>query len=529
MTIIYALLISITAFVYFYLKAMKALQMLQLNSYRNERYTKWMSENKSKVYFLSDILPLFGLLGLLISPFVAAIISIALFILLIQLRPKTKEKKPLAVTNRVKRLIRTTLGLGILLLAIPYLLLSEAWFFYFLILAGVMICFRTYFVVLLANVINRPFEKRINDRFVNQAKAKIDDCKKNGLKVIGITGSYGKTSTKYFINQLLSHKYNTLMTPGSYNTKIGVTLVANRDLSLLHEVFIAEMGAKQPNDIKELGELAQHEIAILTAIGPQHLETFGSIDNVRKTKYELIDTLSDDGVAFFNYDNEIVRDCARVTKKRNFTYSAKDKNADYYVSDLTISARGSKFTINTPNGSKIAIETKLLGELNILNLVAAVAVADELDVPHQQMSGVARTLKTAEHRLEIKKTAAGITIIDDAFNSNPVGSKAAVEILNMMEGNTKFLITPGMVELGDEEYNLNYQFGKYAAENCDYIILVGKKQTEPIQKALADVNFPPDKLFVAKDFFEGNAHFQTLAKAGDVVLYENDLPDTYNE
>ena len=138
----------------------------------------------------------------------------------------------------------------------------------------------------------------------------------------------------------------------------------------------AEMGAKQPNDIKELGELAQHEIAILTAIGPQHLETFGSIDNVRKTKYELIDTLSDDGVAFFNYDNEIVRDCARVTKKRNFTYSAKDKNADYYVSDLTISARGSKFTINTPNGSKIAIETKLLGELNILNLVAAVAVAN---------------------------------------------------------------------------------------------------------------------------------------------------------
>jgi UDP-N-acetylmuramoyl-tripeptide--D-alanyl-D-alanine ligase len=99
----------------------------------------------------------------------------------------------------------------------------------------------------------------------------------------------------------------------------------------------------------------------------------------------------------------------------------------------------------------------------------------------------------------------------------------------MIEGNTKFLITPGMVELGDEEYDLNYKFGKYAAENCDYIILIGKKQTEPIQKALADVNFPTDKLFVAKDFFEGNAHFQILAKAGDVVLYENDLPDTYNE
>jgi UDP-N-acetylmuramoyl-tripeptide--D-alanyl-D-alanine ligase len=527
--IIYALLISITAFGYFYFKAMKALQMLQLNSYRNERYTKWMSENKSKVRFLSDVLPLFGLLGLLINPMLATIITVALFGLLIQLRPKVKEKKPLAMTDRVKRLIRTTLILGIILLAIPYVFFAKTWFFYFLILMSTVICFRAYFVILLVNIINQPFEKKINRGFVNQARNKIDNYKKNGLKVIGITGSYGKTSTKYFINQLLSHQYNTLMTPGSYNTTIGVTLVANRDLSPLHEVFIAEMGAKEIGDIKELGELAQHEIAVLTAIGPQHLETMGSLENIRKTKYELIDTLADDGVAFFNYDNEIVRDCAKVTKKRNFTYSAKDENADYYVSDLKISARGSKFVVNTPNGSKIEIETKLLGELNILNLVAAIAVADELGVPHQQMSGLARTLKTAEHRLEIKKTAAGITIIDDAFNSNPVGSKAAVEILKMIEGNTKFLITPGMVELGDEEYDLNYKFGKYAAENCDYIILIGKKQTEPIQKALADVNFPTDKLFVAKDFFEGNAHFQTLAKAGDVVLYENDLPDTYNE
>ncbi len=527
--IIIALLITIAAFVYFYFKAMKALQMLQLNSYRNERYGKWMRENRVKVNYISDFLPLFGLVGLFIKPFVGVIITVALFVLLIQLRPKTKEKKPLAITDRVKRLIRTTMILGLLLLVIPYLFMQQYWGLHFLILMSVFICYRTYYVVLLANIINTPIENKINEGFVKQAKTKIDALKKNGLKVIGITGSYGKTSTKYFVSHLLSHQYNTLMTPGSYNTTMGVTLVTNRDLSPLHEVFIAEMGAKQIGDIKELGELAQHEVAILTAIGPQHLETMGSLENIRKTKYELIDTLSDDGVAFFNYDNEIVRDCARMTTKRNFTYSAKDANADYYASDLKITARGSNFVVNTPNGSKIDIETKLLGELNILNLVAAVAVADDLNVNHQQISGLARTLQTAEHRLEIKKTASGITIIDDAFNSNPVGSKAAVEILKMIEGKTKFLITPGMVELGDEEYDLNYQFGKYAAENCDYIILVGKKQTEPIQKALKDVNFPTDKIFVANGFFEGNAHFQSIAKAGDVVLYENDLPDTYSE
>jgi len=529
MTIIYAILIIITAFAYFYFKAMKALQMLQLNSYRNERYLKWMGQNRSKVFYPSDILPLFGLFGLFINELAATIITIALFILLIQLRPKVKEKKPLAITDRVKRLMRTTFALGILDLLCTLIFINKTYFLIVVISVAVAICFLSFYIVLIANTINQPIEKKINNGFVTQAKSKIDDYKKNGLKVIGITGSYGKTSTKYFVNQLISHHHNTLMTPGSYNTTMGVTLVTNRDLTPFHEIFIAEMGAKQAGDIKELGELAQHDIAILTAIGPQHLETMGSIENIRKTKYELIDTLADDGVAFFNYDNEIVRDCASKTSKRNFTYSAKDENADYYASDLSISSKGSSFLVNTPNQEKIKIETKLLGELNILNLVAAVAVADDLGVKHQQISGLARTLKTAEHRLEIKSTANGITIIDDAFNSNPVGSKAAVEILNQIDGNTKYLITPGMVELGEQEYQLNYEFGIHASKNADYIILVGKKQTAPLQKALADANFPKDKIFVAKDFFEGNTHFQTIAKSGDVVLYENDLPDTYNE
>jgi UDP-N-acetylmuramoyl-tripeptide--D-alanyl-D-alanine ligase len=508
---------------------MKALQMLQLNSYRNERYTKWMNQNRSKVFYPSDILPLFGLFGLFANELVATIITVALFVLLIQLRPKVKEKKPLAITDRVKRLIRTTFVIAIIDLLVVYLFFDKSYFFIIVILVAVLICFFNYYIVLIANTINQPIENRINDGFVNQAKSKIDDYKKSGLKVIGITGSYGKTSTKYFINHLIAHHYNTLMTPGSYNTTLGVTLVTNRNLTPFHEVFIAEMGAKQSGDIKELGELAQHEIAVLTAIGPAHLETMGSLENIRKTKYELIDTLSDDGVAFFNYDNKIVRDCALKTTKRNLTYSAKDENADYYASKISISSKGSSFVVYTPKNEKIKIETKLLGELNILNLVAAVAVADEMGVPHQKISGLARTLKTAEHRLEIKKTTSGITIIDDAFNSNPVGSKAAVEILKQIEGKTKYLITPGMVELGEQEYQLNYEFGKHAAKNADYIILVGKKQTEPIQKALADVKFPKDKIFVAKDFFEGNMHFQAIAKSGDVVLYENDLPDTYNE
>lgn len=525
---IYPIIFSITvgiAFYYFYVKAHKAIHILQLNSYRDERFSKWINENPSKVYFNSDVLPILGGIVAYFFPVIGAIIAALLWIMLVQLRPQGKEKKPLVVTQRVERLMRTIYGVSALVFIVSAYFLYH--YSYVLIILMALWSFAVFAVVRFCNSINVPIENNINLGFYKNAQQKVKNA--SNLLVIGITGSYGKTSVKHAVNDLLSHQFNVLMTPGSYNTAMGVTRIINNKLSPLHEVFIAEMGAKQKGDIKELTDLASPKIGILTAVGPQHLETFGDIDTIRRTKYELIEGLPKDGVAFMNYDNEIVRQCAVETTIEKYTYSAVSSEADYYASDLNITAKGSQFNIHTPKGEVIPVLTKLLGDHNLSNVVVGVAVAHHLGVPSKQISGIVRTLKPAEHRLQLKKTAAGITILDDAFNSNPVGSKAAVEVLRQIEGNQKILVTPGMVELGDQEYELNYKFGVYASINADYIILVGKKQTEPIQKALQDEGFDANKLFVAKDFFEGNAHLQTIAKRGDVVLFENDLPDTYDE
>ncbi len=522
--ITYALTFGI-AFYYFYLKARKSIHILQLNSYRDERYGKWMNQNAAKVYFNSDLLPILGAIIAVFFPLIGLAVAVLSYLLLIRLRPQIKEKKPLVVTDRVKRLMRTIYGIsGIVFLMFGVFLYSYP---YLAILCIVLWIFTTFWVVRFGNRINVPIENNINLSFYKQAQQKVKSA--SDLLVIGITGSYGKTSVKHAVTDLLSHKFNVLMTPGSYNTAMGVTRIINDKLNPLHEIFVAEMGAKQRGDIKELVDLASPKIGILTAIGPAHLETFGSLEITQKTKYELIDGLPKDGVAFMNYDNERVRECVEWTNVEKYTYSASSDKADFYASDLNITSKGSHFKVNTPDGQSIPVLTKLLGEHNISNVVVGVAVAHHLGVSHQQISGIVRTLKPAEHRLQLKKTAAGITILDDAFNSNPVGSKAAVEVLRQIEGNQKILVTPGMVELGEQEYELNYQFGVHASKNADYIILVGQKQTEPIQKALKDEGFNESNLFVAKDFFEGNAHLQSIAKKGDVVLFENDLPDTYNE
>ncbi|PRO65497.1 Mur ligase [Alkalicoccus urumqiensis] len=511
------------------LKVKRSVHMLQQNSYRNERFSKWISENTSKViqpvevlYAAPFLLLVFTRSDVLLLAFSAGVFLIV-FAVIYSTRPE--EKKKLVYTKRVQRLLGVTYAVYLLIASIAIVLSAfiHVMAAYALLALSAMLPFT---VMKLVNTINTPIEGRINEGFVNDAKRLLKASP--DLKVIGITGSFGKTSVKHFVHAVLSAKYNVLMTPESYNTRLGVTRTINEQLKPYHEVFIAEMGAKQEGDIQEICDIVGQEYGILTAVGEQHLETFKTLDNIKKTKHEIIETLPEYGVGILNMDDENIMSHKAENPARRVYYGIDREDADIRASDISYSARGMSFTITLKDGTTETFRTRLLGKHNIYNVMAAVAVGLEMGMTLSQMAAPVKNIAPVPHRLELKPTNGNITIIDDSFNSNPVGSKMAVDVLGQMDGR-RMLVTPGMIELGDKEYELNREWARYAAGKCDYIILVGPKQTKPLQDGLAEAGYPEEQFYIAKDLNDAIQHMHQVAVDKTIVLLENDLPDTFLE
>lgn len=525
-------LISLMAhFVYTLWKLKKDLHILQLNSYMNSRYLRWIQKNHLKTLNLKDFLP-----GLSVFPlffelnFLPNLIWISSYIFLLFARVNGQEKKRLVFTSRAVRLFSISLLLLFVLSLLAFYFILHAKTIYitigtftFFVILNVF----SFSIVTIANFIITPVERAINKWYYNDARKRINRMPR--LTVIGITGSFGKTSTKYILNKILCEEFNILMTPESYNTTMGVTKVIRTSLKPIHDIFIVEMGAKQRGDIRELCKLVSPQLGLLTAIGEQHLETFKSLENIKSTKNELIESLPGNGIAFLNMENKYIRDLSQSIKIKKICYGVESDDLDYSAQDIKYASNGSTFTIRKYDGSKVVFQTKLLGKHNISNIIAAVSAACELGIDLKVTSYIVKNLKPIPHRLELKRTSQGITIIDDAFNANPVGSHIALDVLKEMTSNNKILVTPGMVELGEKECELNRAFGIHATEICDYIILVGPKRTVPIQEELRLKNFSYDRYYVAKDLNDANQHLQKITQPGDVILFENDLPDTYNE
>ncbi len=514
-TCILSNILYICAFIYICYKSKHAYHMLQLESYKNERYFKWIKSNKTikikeLVLILSSIILFFNLeIGL--------IINIAWIVILIIFKDKYTQKKPLVVTARIKRMCFAEF----ILLLIVGILINLVSIKYSNIVLNLVIIL-TYLFILVINTINSPIEKLIQKKYYNLAKKKLKE--NTNLKVIGITGSYGKTSTKYIVGTILAQKYNTLITPESYNTTMGVVRTINEKLNNTHQIFVCEMGAKCIGDIKEICDLVKPKYGILTAIGPQHLETFKTIENVQKTKMELIDSLPQDGKAFVNFEDENVK---KINFKENTIKFGLDNNCDYYASNIEIDEFGSTFDINLKNGKVVTVKTKLLGIYNIANIVGAVAICYELGLTEEEIITGIRFLKPVTHRLELKRNPNGSIIIDDAYNSNIKGAKMALEVLANFKNRKRILITPGIVDLGEKSEEYNKNLGKQAAQSSDYIILVGEKQAEPILKGIEEENYNKNNIYVAKNLNDAIYKMNSIIDESSVVLFENDLPDNY--
>ncbi|MGN1084041.1 MAG: Mur ligase family protein, partial [Lachnospiraceae bacterium] len=511
--------------------------MFQQNSYKNKVQLVWLTQNRERqrvllTAFLAAVLA--GGLFHAVTAVLAALAAALCFWYYLMLA-RQKAKKKLVYTSRVKRLIATNLLLAVVF-AVLCIVCKSRMLAYFI--AGLFVFCEPYFVVL-SNVINAPVERAVRNYYIRDAKRMLREHK--NLTVIGVTGSYGKTSVKFYLNALLQTKFQVLATPESYNTPMGVVKTIRSSLNPTHEIFLCEVGAKNSGDIKELCDIVHPKHGIITAIGPQHLESFHSIDNIIRTKFELADALPADGLLFLNGDNDYIRKENRAgifystaqqkeeregSALRNADVTAGKPAAGYRASDLKVSALGTTFTVTAPNGETAEFRTKLVGAHNVVNIVGAIAVANTLGISLEELKLPVRRLQPVEHRLQLIERG-NVTIIDDAYNSNPIGSKAAVDTLALFDG-LRILVTPGMIELGEKEEEYNYEFGRAAAAACDYIALVGKRRTEPIAKGVLDAGFPAERLFVADKLEEAvNYAYALNTEKHKFILLENDLPDNY--
>lgn len=512
-------------------KLIYGIHMLQQNSYMNHRYYRWLKVNKKQLFSWSALLLLLPIIGVWAEKqFDIAYLSLGCTALVYGAMGFTyhrpAEKKKLVYTPRVKRLIAMTF----LLLTVFTLFCLLVFMVHYATLAILLLAiFHVgYFLfVLCGNAVMKPVEEHINLGYFKDAQKIINSLP--NLTRIGLTGSFGKTSSKFILGQVLEQQFNVLVSPESYNTPMGLTRVIRERLRPTNDVFVGEMGAKRPGDIEELCQLVNPQIGIITAIGEQHLETFGDLETIKKTKFELVDYLPADGLAILNGDDENIVSMLPTVKCPYVLYGITGENLDYRAWDIRFTGQGMTFTVNNKAGETCTITTKLLGRHNVYNILAAVACGDHLGMSLGKIAQGVKRVEPIPHRLEIKRYAANFITIDDAFNSNPVGSKSALEVLGLMEGNKKIIITPGMVELGDREYELNKEFAKECAKVCDYVILVGKNHSLPLQDGLAEVHMPENRYYVAADLTDAVHKLAEIVGTGDVVLYENDLPDTYNE
>ena len=574
--------------------------MMQQESYQNDGMIRWIGKNLKKAFkktFIGFVLCLaiFMLstiaLTMLIKnevitktydyfayiPTIIAYVFMAIYNIVLAIQDhleRKKAKKPLKYTARAKRLMLYNFFIIAILIVFfietAGLNYANAVKYSPLIYSFLILTLPINMII--ANWFVAPIEYKIGEHYMSKAYRILNQKEYKNLIKIGITGSYGKTSTKFILKTILSEKYNVLATPGSYNTSMGNVRVIREQLKPEHEIFISEMGARKKNDINEICEFVNPHIGIITSIGPQHLETFKSIENVAKTKGELLsgvynkkvgrnvsyrfdsafsiakavfspstyglgknakeektNKFIEDGAIFLPKDGAYCEELYNKDSHENkFLFGVNDTSTDVYAKDISASENGSTFTVVSKQNGTYKCQTKLLGEHNVQNIIGAIAIAEYLELTKEQIIAGVEKIEPVEHRLQLIPSTNGTTVIDDAFNSNPIGSKAALDVISQFKGR-KIIITPGMVELGAEEDRLNKEFGKQMAKAVDIAILVGQNHTKPIQEGLKEEGFDDMSIYVVSNLEEATQRLAKLTKAGDVILFENDLPDSYNE
>lgn len=526
-TLLTVLLIVYSIYIAMLLKY--SLHMLQQNRYEVRRFRSWQKKSVTKLYPLRVILHwlVASILFLILKPieiwllFVILMLGIDVISSAIQFKG-LRYIKNLIYTSRVKRQIFTITFIYIFLVVLVTITMKNTGYYFILAIALALFSIYQMHIVSLACLINAPLEKYYKNKYMKQAQVKLNSY--NNLKKIGITGSYGKTSCKNIISEVLSQSFYCLPTPASFNTPLGISISINNDLQAIHDVFICEMGADKVGEITELHNFVKPNVGLVTSIGPQHLETFKNIDNIIHEKMQMVELMEADDIVVLNKDEKHIREYTITSKCKVIWYGIKE-DAQYRATNIKFDKDGTTFDINI-EGVTYQFKTKLLGEHSVYNILAAIAIGMHFGVPIIQLQIAVRQLKFIKNRLELVKKDK-YTVIDNAFNSNPVSSKMSLDVLSRMPGK-KICITPGLIELGEKQDYYNREFGKYFLDKCDVVILVGRKQTKAIYEGLNESGFNMKNVFVVTTIYNAHAILHNHIEDNCYVLYENDLPDAFN-
>jgi UDP-N-acetylmuramoyl-tripeptide--D-alanyl-D-alanine ligase len=558
-TLMFIIIILLMTFSQMLLQSYYLVHKLQQLGYFNLKYIKWLEGNKYREILLWDIFELLlptlviyvlystiDILNIAVYKYISASIIFLTFSWKIAhpflsgwIGPKAVNKKPLVFTRRVIRLFFTFIVLNLIMLAfVSGFLLTpfdeftlSGWNFFkfnaFVLMASII----SPVLVLLANIVNIPVEKAVHLFFFRKAKKKLANT---DIKKIAVTGSYGKTSSKFFLATLLGEKYKTLFTPASFNTPMGISRIINDEQLGNYSHFVIEMGADHKGDIDVLCDLAKPDYGIITAIDIQHLETFVSVENIIETKLSLFNHIAEGGFGIYNYDSELLRENMRGRHFAMpvFSYSIFEKNysdVNIIAKNMRHTRKGLEFTAKFITGESIDIKTELLGIHNVSNLLGCVLAAKLLGLSINEIKRGIQNIKPVEHRLQLIDPGSGVLVLDDAFNSNLKGAVEALRVLKEIEGNKKIIVTPGIIDLGEKEEEVNFNFGKYISQFADIAILVGKNRTKKIHEGLSEKKFVNDNIRIVNSLIEAQGILKEVVVSGDVILFENDLPDTFSE
>ena len=509
---------------FLYRRLPRFLHFFQQDEYDNGRFLRWAADARTLDTRATMPLAAIAVLSLAAAQWSADWFwpqACAVAMAIVAMRepdPRQVGKKPLVMTQRAALIFRVALLLGLgagALLA----LYAPVWGW----LIGVQI---PPLLLAASNLLLSPLERRTQQFFLDDAKRRLREI--NPL-IIGVTGSFGKTSVKHTLGHILSLADNAYITPGSVNTTMGISRVIRENLPADCRNFVVEMGAYGPGSIARLCDLTPPSIGIITAIGEAHHERFKTLDTVARAKFELASAVfQKPGGLMIIHDSVLDLEYARefVAQYRDkFVVCGEGAGADVVVRSWAASAKGLTLTLAW-RGAEHRIEAPLFGQHNIGNIAVAFGAAVSVGASPERVVAALRTAPQTKHRLEVKHQGNGAIVIDDAYNSNPRGFEAALEVLTILaEGKRRrVLVTPGMVELGDLHDQLHTQLGESAARNVDLVIAV---RPERIPTFVAAIEHGGCALLKFGSFAEAKAWLDQNLRGDDVVLLENDLPDLY--
>jgi UDP-N-acetylmuramoyl-tripeptide--D-alanyl-D-alanine ligase len=535
---LFLLLAALATAALIFLQQRRSLHLLQQEHYEDARLLVWV-RRRGELVTLPDALlrVLMVVVAIGSTPLsVGAVVVLAAFVTIVVCAGESvthlrrRQIKPLDYTRRARQILGVALApVALVLVAgiVLTLMLDSVAASAVTLALVTAVSVAPAYLTIAANRALAPYQRHINGGFVRRARATLAAV---APQVVGITGSYGKTTAKVCIGTVLSQSEPTLITPGSFNSFLGVVRTINEHLKPEHKRFVVEMGMYRAGDIAELCELVQPQVGVITAIGPAHLERMGSIEAIQAAKAELAEGLPAGGALVVNGDDPRCVAIAAAHPELQVTlYGIENPDASVRAESIRIVTGQTLFEL-VVGEQRIEVAAGLLGSHNVSNLLAGAAVGAVVGLDLETIGRGLAQVEPPEHRLQpLPNVAAGIVVIDDAYNANPAGARAALKVLAEHPAQRRILVTPGMVELGPAEDPENEHFGRNAARVCDHIILVGPRHTEPILRGLQYENFPATAIDVVQNIGGATEVLSHLTRAGDVILFENDLPDLYAE